>query len=419
LGGWPGGGISNLGTAVLSNSTVSGNTATSDGGGIYNRGTLILNNGTVSGNTGRPAGGIHNSDAYGGAVTLRNSILAGNTTDTFGPDCSGTLGSAGYNLVGDTADCNFSGSTGDLVNIDARLFRLVGVPGVHPLLPGSPAIDAGNPAGCTDHQGNPLTTDQRGTARPLDGDGDGDAICDMGAYEVDPAHPVSQVFTPVCIRYYCPDFFDDFSDPASGWAVVDDTYVRSEYLDGEYRVLTKQAGYFYLFSAPTCDRRSYVVEADARWVGSPGSGYGLMFGLIGDFEEFYLFDINTDYKRFRLLRADPTDWTVVVPITDAPAIKGGTASNHLKVTRDGDQITLEVNGTVLGTWTEGSITGLTGSGVVSSPYSSEPVSDARFDNFRVTRLPGGTAAGVFAPARVSAGAPKAHRQAVPAGMEYR
>ena len=54
----------------------------------------------------------------------------------------------------------------------------------HALLAGSPAIDGGNPAGCTDPWGNPLTTDQRGEVRPADGNGDCTAICDIGAYEV-------------------------------------------------------------------------------------------------------------------------------------------------------------------------------------------------------------------------------------------
>ena len=40
----------------------------------------------------------------------------------------------------------------------------------------SPAIDAGDNAGCP-----PI--DQRGFPRPRDGNGDGNAVCDMGAYE--------------------------------------------------------------------------------------------------------------------------------------------------------------------------------------------------------------------------------------------
>ena len=41
---------------------------------------------------------------------------------------------------------------------------------------GSPAVDAGNPAGC-------LATDQRGQARPVDGNADGTKRCDLGAVE--------------------------------------------------------------------------------------------------------------------------------------------------------------------------------------------------------------------------------------------
>lgn len=49
------------------------------------------------------------------------------------------------------------------------------------LLTGSPAIDAGNPNGCTDGNGNLIKVDQRGAPRPDKEDlGIG---CDMGAYE--------------------------------------------------------------------------------------------------------------------------------------------------------------------------------------------------------------------------------------------
>ena len=55
----------------------------------------------------------------------------------------------------------------------------------HALVPGSPAIDAGD-AVCTDANGNPLLTDQRGKPRTIDGNGDGTARCDIGAFEFFP-----------------------------------------------------------------------------------------------------------------------------------------------------------------------------------------------------------------------------------------
>ena len=173
--GGDGGGILNYGNSILNNSTVSGNTSGGDGGGIANYyGNSILNNSTVSGNTSQNgnSGGIFNS--YG-SVTLQNSILAGNSDAGSGPDCTGNIVSSGYNLIGDTSGCTFNPGTGDLTNIYANLGQLVGSPGYHPLLSGSPAINAGNPAGCTDHLGSPLNTDQRGATRV--------GGCDIGAYE--------------------------------------------------------------------------------------------------------------------------------------------------------------------------------------------------------------------------------------------
>jgi hypothetical protein len=365
------------GTVDLNNCTISGNTTTGSGGGIYNSSPLTVNNCTISGNS---------ADSYGGGiftdfdVTMRNSILADNTTSALGPNCYGTINSQGYNLIDDTSDCDFVTHTGDLLGVEPKLFALTGSPGFHPLLRGSPAIDAGDPGGCRDHQGNILDTDQRGVARV--------GRCDIGSYEFDPFNDaIFYMSLPLVVYNYCPDFYDDFSDPASGWGVVDDELVRAEYLDGEFRVLTKNDDYMYLFRAPTCDQSNYVVEVDARWVGTPGSSYGLVFGISGSFNQYYIFDVNTDYQDYRLLRFDGSGYYTIVPITSSAAINSGTGTNHLKATRNGDSITLEVNGTVLGTWTDGNITGLTGVGILSAPYEGASTSDSRFDNFSVSGLP--------------------------------
>jgi hypothetical protein len=174
-----GGGIANGGTLTINNSTVSGNTADAGvpvGGGIFNNGTLTINNSTISGNYAEdfvPGAGISNYTT----ATLQNSIVANNS----GGNCDGTMTSNGYNLSSD-GTCNFNG-TGDLNNTDPVLGTLGNYGGptqTIPLLSGSPAIDAGNPKGCTDGHAHLLKTDQRGKPRPDREDKTG---CDIGAYE--------------------------------------------------------------------------------------------------------------------------------------------------------------------------------------------------------------------------------------------
>jgi hypothetical protein len=65
----------------------------------------------------------------------------------------------------------------------------------HALGPGSPAIEAGGPT-CLEADGAPLTMDQRGKPRPVDGDGDGTAACDIGAFEFFPLASDSVILAP-------------------------------------------------------------------------------------------------------------------------------------------------------------------------------------------------------------------------------
>ncbi|HET9906171.1 MAG TPA: choice-of-anchor Q domain-containing protein, partial [Anaerolineales bacterium] len=155
---------------TLNNSTVSSNNGT----GIYNGGLgiIALNSSTVSNNTtAAGGGGIDNLD---GSVTMKNTLLAGNSSANSGQDCTGVIASSGYNLIGNTSGCSLAMSTGDQTNVNPNVGPLVGTPGYHPLRAGSPAINAGNPAGCIGSTGT-LSTDQRGASRV--------GTCDVGAYE--------------------------------------------------------------------------------------------------------------------------------------------------------------------------------------------------------------------------------------------
>jgi hypothetical protein len=182
-------GAANVTTLTINNSTISGNSGSLYGAGIYkwrgagNGGTVSINNSTISGNSAiyyGGGGGIEFAD--GDALTLQNTIVANNS----GGNCdTGPYGaiitSNGYNLSSDDS-CSLTGP-GDMNNTDPKLgkFGKYGGPTrTILLLPGSPAIDAGNPNGCTDDKGKLLKTDQRGWPRPGKYDTGG---CDIGAFE--------------------------------------------------------------------------------------------------------------------------------------------------------------------------------------------------------------------------------------------
>ena len=183
-----GGGLRNISTLTITNSTISGNSAT-EGGGILNdgRGVVSITNATVTGNSSSFGGGINNKGDLGGTVNVRSTIIAGNTTRVFDPDVRGTIASQGNNLIGDKGSATgfTDGVNGDQVGgggnpvIDPLLGPLQDNGGptfTHALLAGSPAIDTGNNTGAP-------ATDQRGFPRIVDGDLDGIATIDIGAFE--------------------------------------------------------------------------------------------------------------------------------------------------------------------------------------------------------------------------------------------
>jgi hypothetical protein len=179
-------------SAILTNSTISGN----GGPGVfcsYCR-DVRLTNTTVTGNGG---GGVYNRN--GGTVTLTRSLISGNTREDGAEvfNDGGSITAASFNLFGYrrltngqafenftpgptdiTATSNGTDPTA-LVNIlNTNLANNGGPTRTHALVGGSPAIDT-----VTDGTCPPPARDQRSVRRPQDGNNDGAAICDTGAFE--------------------------------------------------------------------------------------------------------------------------------------------------------------------------------------------------------------------------------------------
>ncbi|HZY45611.1 MAG TPA: choice-of-anchor Q domain-containing protein [Anaerolineae bacterium] len=178
------GGILNSNAIVTAtDSTLSGNQAY----GLFNNGAAIRNVGvgkiwlyydTISYNNGGSNGGL--SIEGSSVITAVGTIIAGNSGAT-NPDCSGNLNSLGHNLITVDTGCTINGTiTGNIIGIDPQLLSLQdngGSTWTLALQSTSPAIDAGSASYCPSY-------DQRGIHRPIDGNHDGVATCDIGAYEV-------------------------------------------------------------------------------------------------------------------------------------------------------------------------------------------------------------------------------------------
>jgi hypothetical protein len=193
-----GGGIANYDALTVTNSTLSQNNATNNGGGIYNGGTanvystsIIFNGADADADGIGDAGGIFNSNNPSTVFNLRNTLVAGNNVSNspIYDDCTGTLNSYGRNLFWSVIGCTVNTGSGSwttlnsLATISPFLQDNGGPTLTQALLPGSNAIDGGDPvSGCLGPVAL-LTTDQRGAPRVVG------ARCDIGAFEYSPLTP--------------------------------------------------------------------------------------------------------------------------------------------------------------------------------------------------------------------------------------
>jgi len=231
------------GKISLSNSTVSGNSATVSGGGVeVGNGNIGLSNVTIAENSG---GGVHVQNPS--LVALRNSILADNAAG----NCGGLPVTSQDNNLDTDGTCALAGPS-DLSGMPANLGPLADNGGgtfTHALLPGSPALEAGDDGTC-------LATDQRGVIRPQG------LHCDMGSYEAEmpaTATPpsITSTLTPTLTPTSTPT-------PAAAKIIFDPVNFSSDLIYNRY--------------ARSCTPKEVTIQikvSPAEWVKSVGFFYKL------------------------------------------------------------------------------------------------------------------------------------------------
>jgi hypothetical protein len=198
--GYNGGGVVNsYSNSALTNVIFSGNKAigtldyTGLGGGMFNyQSSPTLVNVTFGNNAApRGGGGLYNWEHSN--PTLTNVIIWHNSTDIGnGSSSNPTISYSDIQGCGGSSSWNTNCGTDSSGNIDADPLFVNATAGNLHLGPGSPCIDKGDnnaiPAG--------ITTDLDGNPRIVDGNDDGSADVDMGAYEA----RIWRVFLPLVLR---------------------------------------------------------------------------------------------------------------------------------------------------------------------------------------------------------------------------
>ncbi len=147
-----------------------------DGGGaikvITSTNVVTITQSTIANNAAPNQTGRDGIWQVDGSILIQQSIVAENGTENCTLDAGSWHGTA-YNLANDASCTDFAVADPLLTSLGDHGGNTL----THALLKDSPAVDAGNNALCSEY-------DQRGELRPIDGNGDETAVCDIGSVEM-------------------------------------------------------------------------------------------------------------------------------------------------------------------------------------------------------------------------------------------
>lgn len=175
-------------------------------------------------------------------------------------------------------------------------------------------------------------------------------------------------------------FFDDFSNPESGWDESLNGGVK-EYYRGTYHILIDVPNHFS-WSLAHQSLRDVRIAVDLAYTGDAElAEMGVICRLL-DSNNFFFFTIRSDGQFAVFKRQGGNEYFIGMPgYQVSPAIKTGVATNHLEVECIGDRLTLYANGEQLTTVNDSSFQ-IGDVGLIVGAFDQTAV-EVYFDNFTV------------------------------------
>jgi hypothetical protein len=146
-----------------------------------------------------------------------------------------------------------------------------------------------------------------------------------------------------------------FADNAHGW--TNDSNGPATFSSGSYRLNARLPGQFVALGTPITDTlRDVVVGANFRKLSGPaGGGFGLIVrdqgpeprDGVSQGGRYYVLEVG-DKGEIGMWRRESDRWVDLLPWQHSDAVRTGTESNQIVARAVGDQLSLEVNGTQVG-----------------------------------------------------------------------
>ena len=180
-------------------------------------------------------------------------------------------------------------------------------------------------------------------------------------------------------------FYDDFSDPASGWQRDHKSEGMTDYFNGSYRIFVNAKQTDFWATPQLFVDQDVMVEVLATKNGGPDNNeFGVIcrYSAYNNLYDFYFFVISSNGYA-AIGKVDRGNQSTLVTSEDVVnAVHQGSASNRIQALCAGDALSLMVNGETLLSTNDGSFS--SGDvGLIAGAYA-EPGTDILFDEFLVT-----------------------------------